>query len=193
MGTTERTTTTIAMAAEYALLRGGGCKHHPDRWRRTACPVREQRRERGEEMRGGVIQNGVSSHFSEKVCVVFLARMNEEIETATSARPAPPKVFTWAVIQVIQNKIAHHPPPRSRRSRSVAAAAHLFFTTTFIITMPSPTTSNPAMPRLQAAPMPATDASPSSRLGRVIERLQSLSPIPNCEDAAAEAHLATRR
>ena len=52
--------------------RGGGCKHHPARWRRTACPVRVQRRERGEEMRGGGIQNGVSSHFSEMcVCGVF--------------------------------------------------------------------------------------------------------------------------
>ena len=88
-----------------------------------------------------------------------------------------------------RQKIAH-----IRRRAAVAAAASQpsqqpLLTTTFIITMPSPTTSNPAMPRLQAAPMPATDASPSSRLGRVIERLQSLSPIPNCEDAAAEAHL----
>ena len=77
MGTTERTTATIAMAAEYALLREVVVANTTQaRWRRTACPVRVQRRERGEEMRGGGIQNGVSSHFSEIVCGVCLARMN---------------------------------------------------------------------------------------------------------------------
>ena len=68
-GRRRRKTATIAMAAEYALLREVVVANTTQaRWRRTACPVRVQRRERGEEMRGGGIQNGVSSHF-QRLCV----------------------------------------------------------------------------------------------------------------------------